>query len=122
MEKRYFADFSDTGDSPVIEVPSPRMDRQIFWGDKMLVAKNVIKAGVTVPKHIHPHEQISVVVSGECDVTVFTESGEVTKHCKAGGLAWFPGGVAHEVSVTSDADCELWDLFSPVREDFIPKE
>ena len=122
MEKRYFANFNDTADSPVYEIPSPRMDRQIFFGEKMLVAKNVLKAGVVVPSHTHPHEQISVVIRGECDVTTFLDSGPLTQHCTAGGLAWFPGNVAHEVRISPEADCEIWDLFSPVREEFIPRD
>ena len=122
MERKYFANFNDPVDSPVIEIPSPRMDRQIFVGDKMLVAKNVLKAGVVVPAHKHPHEQISVVIRGECDVITYLESGPVKQHCTAGGLALFPGDVEHEVRISPDTDCEIWDLFSPVREEFIPKD
>lgn len=122
MEKRYFADLNDTTACPVINIPEPRMDRQLFFGERMLIAKNILKAGVLVPAHRHPHEQISAVVSGECDVTIFLESGPVSRHCKAGGFAWIPGDVDHEVRISPEADCEIWDIFSPVREEFIPKE
>ena len=45
MEKRWFADFGDAADTPVIEIKEPRMDRQLFWGERMLIAKNVLQAG-----------------------------------------------------------------------------
>lgn len=122
MEKRYFADFGDTADSPVIEIKEPRMDRQLFWGERMLIAKNVLQAGVTVPCHSHPHEQISAVMSDQCEVILFLPEGPLEKHCGPGELAWIPGNVGHEVRISPEADCEIWDLFSPVREDFIPQD
>ena len=83
MEKRWFADFGDTADTPVIEIETPRMDRQLFWGERMLIAKNVLKAGVTVPCHSHPHEQISAVMSGRCEVILFLPEGPVKKQCRS---------------------------------------
>lgn len=119
MEKKYFSHFDELD---VIDVPAPPMARQMFFGDKVLVGKNVIKAHTLIPSHSHPHEQISIVFSGECDVTIFLESGAETRHCVPGGLCWFPSNVNHEVLITSDEDCEIWDIFSPVREDWIPRD
>ena len=119
MEKKYFLNFND---AETIDIPAPPMKRQIFFGDHMLVGKNVILAHTLVPAHSHPEEQISVVVKGECDVITYLEGETLRQHCVPGGIAWFPSGVKHELLCTSDEDCEVWDWFSPVREDWIPKD
>ena len=91
------------------------MDRQIFYGDKIMLGRNIIKAGTTVPMHSHPEEQISYVISGECDVII---EGEEPVHCKAGAVAWFPANKGHEV-IVGDEDTEILDIFNPVREDWL---
>lgn len=118
MDKKYFADFNTL---PCIDISEPPMKRQIFFGDNILVGRNIIKAHTLVPMHSHKEEQFSVVVKGECDVTACFEEGTITKHCTQGGIVWFPSNIKHEVKCTSDEDCEIWDWFSPVRKDWLPK-
>ena len=112
MAKTYFGDFNDL---KTILIPEPAMDRQIFYGDKIMLGRNIIKAGTTVPMHSHPEEQISYVISGECDVII---EGEEPVHCKAGAVAWFPANKGHEV-IVGDVDTEILDIFNPVREDWL---
>jgi quercetin dioxygenase-like cupin family protein len=112
MAKEYFGDFNTLKS---IFIENPAMDRQIFYGDKIMLGRNIIKAGTTVPMHSHPEEQISYVISGECDVII---EGEEPRHCKAGAVAWFPANKGHEV-IVGDEDTEILDIFNPVREDWL---
>ncbi len=112
MEKKYFGDFNEL---ETIFVPEPAMDRQIFYGDKIMLGRNIIKANTVVPSHAHPEEQISYVISGECDIMI---EGQEPRHAKAGAVAWFPANVAHEI-IIGDEDTEILDIFNPVREDWI---
>lgn len=112
MAKEYFGDFNTLKS---IFIENPAMDRQIFYGDKIMLGRNIIKAGTTVPMHAHPEEQISYVISGECDVII---EGEEQRHCKAGAVAWFPANKPHEV-IVGDEDTEILDIFNPVREDWM---
>lgn len=112
MDKKYFGDFNDLKS---IFIAEPAMDRQIFYGDRIMLGRNIIKANTVVTAHSHPEEQISYVISGECDIII---EGQEKRHAKAGAVAWFPANVVHEV-IIGDEDTEILDIFNPVREDWI---
>ncbi len=114
MEKFLFGNFENLKQ---IELKNPDMKRQIFYGDNVMIVKNIIAPHTTIPAHKHVHEQISYVESGECDITI---DGMETQHAVKGGVALFPSNVGHEVTATGDEELVLWDIFSPIREDFIP--
>lgn len=109
---KYFGDFSKLKS---IAIQQPAMDRQIFYGENIMIGRNIIKANTVVTAHKHPEEQISYVVSGECDIII---EGQEPRHAKAGELAWFPANVMHEV-IVGDEDAEILDIFNPVREDWL---
>ena len=98
---------------PVIHLPN--MNRKIYHGEKVMIVRNEVFPNEILPSHSHPHEQLFVVESGECDVT----TGEEVRHLTAGGLAWFPSDVPHAVTNTLDAPLVVYDIFSPIREDFL---
>lgn len=82
--------------------------------EKMTLAYWEILAGSILPEHSHPHEQVAAqVISGEFELTL---DGE-TKVMKAGDIAVIPSNVVH--SGRAITDCELLDVFSPVREDYL---
>lgn len=112
MSKKYFGNFDE---SKSIFIPDPAMDRQIFYGDKIMLGRNMIKPNTTISMHSHPEEQISYVLSGECDIII---KGEAPVHAKAGDMAWFPSNVEHEVIVGAEP-AEILDIFNPVREDWL---
>lgn len=113
MEKKLFADFNEL---KAVDIPSPAMKRQIFFGENVMLVRNVIKSHTLVPMHKHPHEQITYFESGECDARL--ETGE-KMHLKAGGVMLAPANVGHEILITSDEDAVVFDVFSPIREDFL---
>ena len=83
--------------------------------EKVMVTFIDLKAGSAVPLHSHPHEQITVMVSGEMVYTVDGEEQTVV----AGDVVLIPSGVRHGVKVIVDS--VAYDCFSPIREEYIIK-
>jgi len=91
--------------------------RQLFgYNDAILMAKVDFDAGAVGTVHAHPHSQVSYVVSGEFDVFV---DGVETRLGPGDSFYIAPnldhGAVCRKAGV-------LIDVFSPVREDFLPEE
>ena len=91
--------------------------RQLFgYNDAILMAKVDFEAGAVGTIHAHPHSQVSYVVSGEFDVFV---DGVETRLGPGDSFYIAPnldhGAVCRKAGV-------LIDVFSPVREDFLPEE
>jgi quercetin dioxygenase-like cupin family protein len=71
-----------------------------------------IKEGAVLPMHSHFHEQITQVLEGQFELTI----GEETKICEIGELAVISPNVIHGGRALTD--CKIFDIFSPVREDY----
>lgn len=78
--------------------------------DNMTVTNWSVEAGATFPQHSHPHEQISIVVDGEFELTIEGETDVLHQ----GRIAIIPSDASH--SGRAVTDCEIVDVFSPVRE------
>lgn len=81
-------------------------------GENMTMTRWSVEAGATFPEHSHPHEQFSIVVEGEFELTL---DGE-TDVLHPGRIAVIPAHTPH--SGQARTECEIIDLFSPVREDY----
>ena len=98
------------------EVDGPaRMHRSVFWGDNMTMGRNVLPAGEHVPAHAHPHEQYTLIISGECDA----RCGDETFHMTPGCICFAPSNVEHELWMWEESDVVAYDFFTPVRQDWI---
>lgn len=71
-----------------------------------------IKEGAELPLHSHIHEQIAMVTKGSFEMTI----GGKTEVYQPGKIAVIPSNVEHSGKALSD--CEVTDIFSPVREDY----
>ena len=74
-----------------------------------------VKAGAAFPEHSHHHEQVAHVLSGKFELTIDGEK----KTLVPGVIAIIPSNVKH--SGMAITDCELLDIFQPVREDYVQK-
>lgn len=89
--------------------------RTLVHGATTLLTEFRMQRGAALPRHAHPHEQTGYLVRGRLRLTV---GGEV--HEALPGASWtVPGGVEHGAEVLEDS--LAIEVFSPVREDYLPR-
>lgn len=90
----------------------PGFQGKFIHTERMTMAFWKIKAGSVLPNHNHEHEQVMMLTSGAFEMKV----GEEVKICKPGDVVTIPSNVFHSGKALED--CEITDIFQPVREDF----
>ena len=90
--------------------------KTLAHGEKTLLARFHLKKGAAIPLHGHIYEQTGFMVSGKMRFTIGTEQFE----CSPGDTWCIPGDVEHGVEVLEDS--VVVEVFSPVREDYLPGE
>ena len=86
----------------------------LVHGEKTLMGQFKIAKGSVIPAHSHPHEQTGIMISGK---VLFNVAGEVTE-VEAGDSWCLTGGVEHSVEALMDS--VVVEVFSPVRDDYLP--
>ena len=98
--------------------PSERIadgiERQMIWGERLMVCRLSLAPRIVTPVHSHPHEQITIVDRGRVRFVV----AGVERLASAGDVLVFPPGVEHGATML-DEPVVLVDIFSPPREDFL---
>jgi quercetin dioxygenase-like cupin family protein len=92
------------------------IERQMIWGERLMVCRLHFAPRVITAVHSHPHEQITIVERGQVLFTI----GGVQRTVSAGEIVHFPSGLPHGATIL-DEEAVLVDIFSPVREDFLAK-
>lgn len=95
------------------EQVTPLISRKIVTGEKEMVVFWKMKAGAHAAAHRHPHEQVSLMLSGKMEFRL----GNEKRTCGPGDVVVIPSGVEHEAYFPEDT--EVIDIFSPPREDFL---
>lgn len=91
----------------------PGFDAKLIHSDSMTWSFVHSKAGHTLPAHQHVHEQVTHIVSGNFELTV-----NGTPYLLAAGSVFIiPSNAIH--SGTSITDCNIIDVFNPVRADYV---
>jgi quercetin dioxygenase-like cupin family protein len=86
----------------------------LVWGPKTILVRFDLQQGSALPSHHHPYEQTGFLVSGRLRLTIGVETVDV-----AAGASWcIPSDVAH--SGLALADCAAVEVFTPLREDYLP--
>lgn len=93
--------------------PFPGIKGRYAHSPQMTTGEVVLDAGVTVPVHSHPHDQMTLVLSGRLEFTL----GDETREIGPGDTVLIPGGVPHGVPRTHEV-CKLIDVFAPARTDY----
>ena len=88
--------------------------KTLVYGDKTLLAEFKLQKGAILPRHKHLHEQTGYLISGCIDLTI----GDVTHRTMPGDSWSIPGNVEH--NAVAHEDSVAVEVFSPVREDYIP--
>jgi len=88
--------------------------KTLAHGARTLFAEFRLGKGRVLPRHSHPNEQTGYLVSGAIRFTIGSESFDAGP-----GDCWcIEGGVEHEVAILEDSVAV--EVFSPVREEYLP--
>ena len=107
-----FQKSSKVGYSPAL--PGVEL-KTLVHGDNTLMTEFLLEKGRQLPMHSHPHEQTGYLISGHIRLTIGSAEHDVMP-----GDSWcVPGGVEHGADVVEDS--VAIEVFSPVREDYLPE-
>ncbi len=96
-----------------ILAPGVKM-KTINYGEKTLMTEFRLEKGQRVPSHSHHHEQTGYLVSGNMELVIGSEKQGIGP-----GDSWnIPSNVEHSAAVIEDS--VAIEVFSPVREDYLP--
>ena len=89
--------------------------KTLCYGEKTLLSEFRIGQGVSLPKHFHACEQTGYLVSGSMLLTIGEDTYEVSP-----GDSWSVlSNVEHSAAAIEDSI--LVEVFSPVREEYLPE-
>src|SRR6185295_8012328 len=97
-----------------VEQVAEGIERQMVVGVNLMIIRFRFAPFLVTPEHDHPHEQMSIVVSGR--VRFFIEGTE--RIASPGDILHFPPNCWHGATMM-DEEVILIDVFTPVREDFL---
>ncbi|MCF6247867.1 MAG: cupin domain-containing protein [Desulfobacula sp.] len=84
-------------------------------GDNSLLTRFHLKKGSQLPSHSHPHEQTGFMVSGKMKLII----GKEEFIAEPGDTWCIKGDIDHQAKIIEDSIAI--EVFSPVREDYLPK-
>ncbi|MGE5294372.1 MAG: cupin domain-containing protein [Solirubrobacterales bacterium] len=95
-------------------LPGIRM-KTLCYGRQTLMTEFLLEAGSALPRHSHPHEQTGYLVKGHIRLTIGGRPHDVMP-----GDSWcVPSAVEHGAQILEDS--VAIEVFSPVREDYLPR-
>ena len=104
-----------TSENDYIKVFEGIERKTLVYGDNTLLTEFKLEKGKILPAHSHPEEQTGYLVSGHIILII---NGE--RHEMKPGDSWaIPGEAEHGAETIEDS--VAIEIFSPVREDYIPK-
>jgi quercetin dioxygenase-like cupin family protein len=97
------------------EAIAPGIERRMIWGERLMICRLRFEPHVVTAVHSHPHEQMTIVERGRVRFTI----DGTERIASTGDVLHFPPNVLHGATIL-DEEVVLVDIFSPVREDFLP--
>ena len=88
--------------------------KTLVYGEKTSMSEFQLAKGSEVPTHSHPHEQTGIMISGRLR---FNVDGDIIE-ANPGDSWCVPGNVEHSAEALEDT--VVVEVFSPVREDYLP--
>lgn len=85
-------------------------------GEKMTFGYVELSEGSKIPMHQHVQEQITYIIEGQLDMVIDGTACSLT----AGMYYVIHSNMSH--SAVAVTNCKVIDAFSPVREDYKPKQ
>jgi len=94
---------------------NPLIDREIVYGQQIMLARVFIKKDGHVPLHRHHNEQLTYILEGALKFAINGEEIVV----RGGEVLCIPSNMPHEAWALEDT-LDL-DVFTPPREDWLKK-
>ncbi|PYU50598.1 MAG: cupin domain-containing protein [Acidobacteria bacterium] len=94
---------------------NPLIDREMVVGDRIMLARVLLKKGAHVPLHHHHNEQVTYILEGALKFVI--DGKEIV--VRAGEVLCIPSHMPHEAWAIEDT-VDL-DVFDPPREDWLNK-
>jgi quercetin dioxygenase-like cupin family protein len=88
--------------------------KTLVHGAKTLLSEFRLEGGRSLPSHRHPHEQTGYLVSGRLRLII----GDQKVYAEPGDSWCIQGDVVHGAEILEDS--VVVEVFSPVREDYLP--
>ena len=89
--------------------------KTLVYGEKTLLVRFKMTKGALLPAHTHPHEQTGYLVSGRINLYIGNECWNTGP-----GDSWcIASGVEHRAEILEDS--VAIEVFSPVREEYLPE-
>jgi quercetin dioxygenase-like cupin family protein len=98
-----------------LEQLNPLLDRQMIPGDKIMLARVLLKKGCIVPEHSHENEQVTYILEGA--LKFWIDGKEIVIH--EGEVLCIPSNMPHKAEAVVDT-VDL-DVFYPPRQDWLNK-
>jgi quercetin dioxygenase-like cupin family protein len=92
---------------------SPLVDRQFITGERLTVARFLLRRGSIVGRHSHESEQLSYIISGALKFVL--DGQEVV--VRGGEVIQIPPNLPHAAEALEDT--HAIDMFSPIRQDWV---
>jgi quercetin dioxygenase-like cupin family protein len=96
-----------------LEDLNPLLQRQFVVGQKIMLARVLLKKGCVVPEHSHENEQLTYIVEGALKFSI--DGREIV--VRAGEVLCIPSNMPHKAEAIEDT-VDL-DVFTPPRADWI---
>ncbi len=101
--------------SVAIETLNPLLGLQFVVGQKIMVARVLLKKGCVVPEHSHPNEQVTYILDGA--LKFWIDGKEIIVN--SGEVLTIPPNMPHKAEALLDT-IDL-DIFDPPRADWMNK-
>jgi quercetin dioxygenase-like cupin family protein len=98
-----------------LEQLNPLLDRQMISGDKIMLARVLLKRGSVVPEHSHENEQVTYILDGA--LKFWIDGKEIV--VRTGEVLCIPAHMPHKAEAVEDT-VDL-DVFYPPRQDWLDK-
>ena len=98
-----------------LEDLNPLLQRQMVWGQGIMLARVLLKKGCVVPMHSHLNEQVTYILEGALKFLI--DGKEIVVN--AGEVLTIPAHMPHRAEALADT-VDL-DVFHPPRADWINK-
>jgi quercetin dioxygenase-like cupin family protein len=102
-------------DKPIFSLEKGLSRQVLAYNGKLMLVRHLMEKGWIGARHSHPHEQLVYVIRGHIHFT----GGKQTFEARTGDSFVVPGGMEHQASALEE--CEVLDVFTPIREDYAQK-